>query len=309
MKFGRSYQMTITGQSGKEITVAFPTTIDFTITHNIWASANHAEFSLYNLSATNRYEIYFNQYLKARPYPATLKAGYISQQGAGFFGSPNELPIVFKGYSNVAYTERSGPDLVTRINALDNGDITSDKPPAFLDGKTNSYTALKGTDFVSMVKGLMRKLVNVAVGDVVINPTQMPLPLTKDRPFIGSVWDQLQILAKDAGGADVFIENGVCNMLSQNSFLPLSNNLGTLESETGLLGIPKFTGATCLVSCIFEPSLRIGASIKLKSSVTPWVDGPYKIVAYTHRGTISGIQSGDLISDITLASQYTTLNG
>lgn len=303
MKFGRSYEMMVTGVSGNPIYLAFPLTLEFSITHNIWATANAADFSLYNLSASHRREIYFNQYLKPQPYKIELNAGYVSQISSGFRGIPSSLPRIFNGYANIAYTEKSNSDLITRINALDNGDITSGKPAGYFDGTVEAgYTAPVGTTFKNMVKTVMRKLTNVTVGQILIDSAQLPGPISgKPRPFIGTAWEILQELASSAGGADVFIENGVCHMLSQNKTLG-SNNLGVLQSSTGLLGIPRYTGATVMCSCIFEPSLEIGKSIELKSQGNPLANGLKKIVGYTHRGTISGVVSGEVVSDIVLSS-------
>lgn len=324
MKFGRSYLMTLTGKSGREIAISFPTTMTFDITHNIFAAANVANFSFFNLSASNRSEISFNQFLKAQPYPMTLRAGYISQVSAGLNGVPAALPIIFKGFANVAYTEKNGSDLVTRINAFDNGDIASDLPSIYFN-EANAYTAPQGTLFVDMVQAVMERLKpnGVEPGKIIIAASQLPGPvgglppllLGPPRVFNGRVWKNLEQLASEAKGAHVYIENGKCNMIGQNDTIPGESSLGTIKSETGLLGIPKYTGATILCSCIFEPSLIIGAPIQLDSttfrgsgsSPAQAPNGPCKIVAYTHRGTISGVESGELVSDITLMQLSTPL--
>lgn len=318
MKFGRSYLMTVTGKTPglPPITIGFPTTLELNITHNIFSASNVADFSLYNLSTSNRSEISFNQFLKPQPYPVILRAGYISQQG-GLIGSPASLPIVFNGYANIAYSERNGSDLVTRINAFDNGDIASNLPPVYFNA-SNSYTAPKGTLFVDMVTQVMSRLIpnGIRPGSIIVDPSQLPGPLLARRTFNGRVWTQLEQLASEIGkgsGGKVYIENGICNMLGQKDTIPSISSLGTLSSSTGLLGIPKYTGATILCSCIFEPSLIIGAIINLDSSSfapsnnlgSP--NGPCKVVAYTHRGVISGVQSGELISDITLMQISTPL--
>lgn len=314
MKFGRSYYMTVTGKSGAKIAIGFPTTLELNISHNIFSASNVADFSLYNLSAGHRSEISFNQFLKPQPYPITLHAGYISQQG-GLNSSPKSLPIVFKGYANIAYTERNGSDLITRINAFDNGDIASDLPPIYFN-QANSYTADIGTSFEDMVGAVMKRLIpnGVQPGKIFIDKSQIPPKLTARRIFNGRVWTELEKLASEIGkgaGGKVYIENGVCNMLGQKDTLP-ATSLGTLESSTGLLGIPKYTGATIICSSIFEPALSIGATINLKSSSitaqgSTGPNGPCKIVAYTHHGVISGVESGQLISDITLMQISTPL--
>ena len=278
MKFGRSYEMLIDGNYGAssapaaKIDIGFPTTIDFSITHNIFASANAADFSLYNLSATNRSLIAYNQFLKSKAYGVTLYAGY--------------------------------------INALDNGDITTGQPAGFF-GPTNAYTAPKDELFVNKVAALVKRLTGgVKFGAVIVD--KLPDPLPRKQPFNGCVWTELQKLADSipGGGGHVFIENNVCYMLGQNNVIPdAANNLGTLSSDTGLLGTPRFTGATIMVSCIFEPLLRIGATIQLLSKTNTNANGPCKIVAYTHHGQISAVQSGKLISDITLMQLGTPIGG
>lgn len=308
-KFGRTYQMSILGLSNIPITVGFPTTLEFSVTHNIFAASNVGDFSLYNLNATNRSEISYSTYLKSQQYPVILKAGYLSQQPAGLQGTPSSLPVIFNGYANVAYTERSGSDLITRINAFDNGDITGNVSPIYFN-ETNAYTAPIGTPFLVMVQQVMVRLLpsGVRTGQVFINPRQIPSVVSgKPRTFTGRVWENLEQLASEAAGAHVYIENGVCNMLGSNDVLPIANSLGVLTSSTGLLGVPRYTDSNIYCSMIFEPSLTIGAKIDLESTYTPAANGLCKIVAYTHHGTISGIESGNLYSDLTLMKLSTPL--
>lgn len=306
MKFGRSYHMAIEGRSSEPgfpnfVSFGFPLTLEFNVVHNIFASANVGDFSIFNLSARNRSEITFNQFLKPQAYSVQLRAGYISQQPAGQ-DSPTTLPVIFQGFANVAYTERSGVDLVTRVNALDNGDITTGQPPGYLDGtSTGEYIAPKGASFQQIFTALASKLTGgVQVGKVNVDPDQIPKRLTRPKSYIGTVWEQLQALAAEAAGAKVYIESGVCNILGQNSFL--SNSfLGDLDAKSGLLGVPRYTGYTVMCSCIFEPRLKIGSVIGLNSTQNKSVNNDlYKVIGYTHRGKISAVESGELISDITL---------
>lgn len=314
-KFGRTYQLQVAGKSStpfipNTITAAFPTTLEFDVTHNIFAAANVGNFALYNLSATNRSEISFSTYLKPQPYFVVLRAGYISQQPLGLKGNVSSLPIVFNGFANVAYTERQGQDLITRINALDNGDFASNARPPIVFNDENAYTAPIGTPFVVMVRAVMQRLVpnGIQVGHVFIDARQDPGEVKGvPRVFSGRVWEQLEVLAREAAGAHVYVENGVCNMLGQNEVLPNTNSLGILQSSTGLLNIPKYTDSTILCSMVFEPSLTIGAQIELNSTYTPQANGLCKIVAYTHHGVISGVESGTLTTDVTLMRLNTPL--
>lgn len=306
MKFGRTYQMLVTGFSDSPATpsklvIDYPLTLEFNVSHHIFASANTANFSIYNLNKTKRSEIAFNQFLKKRAYPVILSAGYISQQAAGEEGTVSSLPIIFNGFANIAYTERSGPDLITRINAIDNGDVTSEEPATSFPGAPNQCVIPAGTPFIERVKKIMSFLKpRVKTGFIKLNSVQLPEPLTRDEPCSGSVWSKLQSVVNGVSGAYLYIENGECNILGQNDVIPETENLGVLNSATGLIDIPKYIDSTIMCSCIFEPALKIGKLIEINSTLNSRVNSLCKIIAYTHHGVISGSKSGDAISDITL---------
>lgn len=312
MKFGRSYQMAVAGNYGTafgpDVMVQFPTTLELEVTHHIFASANSATFSLYNLSETNQGLISFNQFLKPHAARLMLNAGYISQVALGLAGAPSQLPVIFDGFVNIAYTERRGPDLVTQINAFDNGDISTGGPAAYFDFK-NAYTAPQGATVFTIFPELVRRLSGgVKVGAISLAGSNIPDPLARPWTFNGSVWKALENLSNTIPGSHVYIEHNKCYLLGQNATLPqTSNTLVTIESETGLLGIPRYTGPTIMVTTIFEPSLHVGSQVELKSGVNKRANGPCKIVAYTHRGTISGVKSGELYSDITLLQLSTKI--
>lgn len=309
-KFSRSYHLTITGKSGKEIVITYPITIDFNISHHLFAAANAAEINLYGLSEYNRSEISFNQIAKAGVYPIILRAGYLSQIGGG---SPIGLPVIFTGYAHVAYTERQGTDLVTRINAFDMADLSKPNPQAYF-GPGDDVHVFPGTPWKQQVRQAMGALYPIKPGEINVIDIQLPVNNKKAYTFTGRVWTVLMKLASEIGrgsGGMVYVENGVVNVLGQTSTLSQVNSLGTLQSDSGLLGIPRYTGMEIMCSSIFEPALKIGAQIRLKSKYSPTgapssssytlsADSVCKIVAYTHHGVISGAVSGSLVSDITL---------
>lgn len=309
MKLQRTYQMMVTGRSGLPVYVRYPLTLSFSVTKHIFSGSSSANFSLYNLNKANRNEILFDEATKERGYPITLNAGYDSNDVSGpaivtstVAGSPgaraaiSSLPQIFNGFVKVAYTERSGGDLITRINALVTGDITSEKPTAYFP---SNFVIKAGTSFVGTVKTLMRLLGSVSPGEVVVTPT--PAVATRDRVFTGMVWNALQELTPPGG--NVFIENGRCNMLGQKDTMPGSNNLAVLKSSTGLLNIPKYNGYTVECSCVFEPSIAIGNRITLQSDFLTEVNKHvYKVREFTHRGTISGSESGEAVTEMSLYS-------
>ena len=246
MKFGRSYELHIQGNygsvgvvlpqgaplPGKSIVIGFPTTIEMNITHHLFASANACEISLYGLSETNRQLIAYNQFVKSQQYRMSLYAGYVSQQPGGLLvGAPSSLPGIFDGFANVAYTERQGPELVTRINAFDNGDLSTGQPSAFFD-ENNPYTAQPADIFAKTVKDLVHRLSGgVKFGGVYVDPAQLPLKLARPYTFNGNVWAALQKLANSirGGGGRVYITNNTCYMVGQDLTIPMSGALPTVR--------------------------------------------------------------------------------
>lgn len=306
MKFGRSYQLTATGISGASIGIGFPTTIDFTVTHNLQASANSIQMSLYGLSYTNRSELTLNQYNLAQLYPITLRAGYVSQQPLGLRSSTNSLPTIFDGFAHTAYTERNGAEMITRISGIDNGDLVTGQPAGTFDGGSNSCVIPVGTPLVDAITLMVPHL----TGNVGFNPKNFKITPPAKSPVVGApmtcigpVWNSIQDLISSSlpVGTHVYVDSNQLYVVGQNDTLS-PNNLGVLSASSGLLGIPKYTGSTIMCSCIFEPALKIGSYITLDSRSNKAANGLRKIVAYTHHGTISGAESGELTSDIELQS-------
>lgn len=291
--------MMATGKSGIPVYIRYPLTLEFEISSHYFAAGNKAEFTIFNLNKGNRDALLIDYWMKTLDgFPITLNAGYRSQQSTQLVvgDTPNQssLPQIFSGFINEAYTTRVGSDLLTRIDAVDNGNIASELPPADFPP---TFSVAANEPFADMVKRMMALLVNVKVGEVLVTPARKPY-VTKAWTPVGKVWDVLQTVTPP--GANLFIFNGTCHMLGQNDTLPVENGLRELSVETGLLNIPKYTGNGVVCTCIFEPTLAIGREINLKSEHSKAMNGKYKIVQYDHSGTISGATSGDATSTITL---------
>lgn len=279
VKFGRIYELVVQGQT-IEHTLKFPLTCKFNIERKNFSMANSASFTIYGLSLSSRKDIYYDTYFKKKLVPITFKAGFMSQPS---------LPTIFKGNVTAAYTSREGPELVTHITALDGG--------FGIDTSMISQTIEPPWRFTQTIKRVMSKLDGVEVGQVLIGPE--PKPSESSVTFNGKVWDVLKQYVPEDGS--LFIDNGVVNMLGQNITLP-SPGIRELSSETGLLNIPKKFGYQVDCDCLFEPQFTIGQSLNLKSSLAPWVNGPYKVIGLHHSGTISGVESGDARTGLSLLS-------
>ena len=312
IKFNLSYQLTMTPNdylvnspspvTFAPITVNFPTTLDIDVDHTIEAQANVCDISVYGLGLAHRRKTLYNQQRLPGLFPIALHAGYVSESVSGINTPNSALPLIFSGYARYGFTERVRSDLVTRINAMDSGNTQSDDYPAFIGGSPdNNYSAPVGTAFPDICRSIMGFLApNVTVGNVLIETPLMPPAVQgKPRVFAGDAWGVLRDLAYEAG-SKLFIENGNCSILSQNSIVPSIGPSLTVSADTGLLDVPKYEGYNLKCSMIFEPRFRIGTMVKVQSEVTPWIAGNYKVNQYAHHGRISGVDASGLITDVTL---------
>jgi len=293
MKFGRAYHLQVQGQDLPHI-IEYPLTCVFNITRTEFASLNIGRFSLYGLSEVRRKDIYFDRNtLQAFNAPITFRAGYTSQNSGAQAGDFTSLPLVFSGSVKMAYTERNGPELITHIEAFDGGYGAVHSPVII------PYNP--GTTYIAGMQSVMKTMLpSVKPGQIVITKN-MPPPMTDAGAFNGgSAMDVLQKYLPD--GATAFIDMNTVHILGQNDTLTAPAAVSELSSRTGLLGVPKRQFYKVESSMIFEPSIVIGQSINLISTLAPWVNGIYKVTGFSHHGTISGAECANAITDLTLLS-------
>lgn len=282
MKFGRTYKMSIQGQYFTW-EPKFPTTLEFDVNRSTFASANKATFTLYNLQQAARRDIYFDRFVQNERRKVILQAGYV--------GSP-VLPVIFQGDMRVAWTERRGVDWVTNIECFDGGF-------AF-------YNALAGLSLPpgytmkSAAAAIVRKMEPYGVTLGKVSEIELPNQQT-GIVFPGNAWDELQKLVPGPG--QVFVDNGVCNILNPQDFLQ-TPTIPIISPQSGLVGTPRKQGNLIDTLSIFDPQYIIGQLAELKSSET-WLNSPrLKVVGLHHYGRISGVESGDLMTGLQLFSGY-----
>lgn len=286
MKFGRTYELRISGKNA-EHTFRFPTTLKFDIERNIFSSVNEGKFTIVNVNDAARKDIYLDRSLGYAEYlPVQLSAGYVSQP---------TVPIIFRGNVKVAYSERQGSDILTQISAFDGGF-------AVANGFA-SFTRPKGWNFVQVVTDIIKTMPHVSPGTI----TPQVVDNTRNKVINGASWAQLQAMAAPTG-AQLFIDNEVVNLLSQKGAITDQSGIPTIQSSTGLLNIPRKIGNNILVTMILEPRIRIGNIVQLNSLLNSSVNGQYKIIGFHHYGTISGVDSGEAFTDLTLLDQKAPVN-
>lgn len=256
------------------VEVAFPLTISFRIVRNINADANSASFTIYNLAEDTRRKIFLDRYKTMYYKGIEFRAGY---------GETKEtLPLIFKGNVQQAFSRRNGVDYLTEIDAFDGGF-------AFVNGNTNRNFA-EGTPDKQIIETLIKDLPGVSKGAI----GNFDYKLLKGNAFNGSTIDLINQVTEQHFFID--LEKAYC--LRDDEVL--NGNLTVINSATGLLGSPLREESFLTFDMIFEPRLNIGQYVKLESETEKFFNGTYKVLGLEHTGTISGAQSGECKTKVSL---------
>ena len=275
-KFQCHYKLTVqwTDEKGvkQQAIVTDPVSISFNISKALFQSVNTASITVINLDGETRNMLYQDRLLfdKSKTKMLTLEAGY-----------GDSLTLVCMGYIQQCYSERVGTEFITRIDVLD---------PDILSQYT-SVTFAAGTTFYEAFQYLAAQMPNLKIGEYGGIEGEFGTTTT----FSGNTF---YLMDKVTGG-HVFVDNGKLNVLSNKTTLS-DYGVYLIESETGLLGTPKRYDAILEINMIFEPSLRIGQMVEIKSDTQSQFNGQYKINGITHNCTISGATDGTRTTTIQL---------
>lgn len=267
----------------KTIEIKNPITCYLNISIDSAGSANMGVFQFINLSPEVRANLWQDVYsVGDKRISLTFQAGY---------GYPDEgadkyiLPMVFFGEVKECTSTKDGKstEWVTNVQAFEGGYF-------YEYGFCNS-TLVKGTEFIDLVNHLLESDNNTQIGSI----TPDIKPLARNKTFIGQTMD---LLGREYGGYEVFIDKGKLNVLDANDVLP--SELLALTAESGLLGSPKRSSTQVIVDLLFEPQVRCGQEISLKSDSLPQFNQAYKVMSVKHSGVISERESGNLYTTLAL---------
>lgn len=268
-KFGRSYILDVKLLDGTTLTIKPPFTIEFDIMRRTLSSANNSVIKIYNLSELNRSNLQKNIWNFGALRPILLRAGY-----------GTNLPIIFKGTIQRAFSVRQGVNFITQIEAFDAGFD-------YVNSKVNkSFPA--GVTYSFIIKSLIESFTDVELGFI----GDYPSVTTRGSSYVGNIGDILKNLS-DGG---FFIDNGIANVIHDNE--SLQGELELIDSANGLLGTPRLEENNLIFDMVFEPRVKLGQKITLKSSTAKNFNGVYKVVSVQHRGTISESICGEVITSI-----------
>lgn len=255
-----------------------PFTIEFDVSRSTYSSASYGQIRIYNLSKKSRNTIFKPQFDWGSLRQVQLQAGY-----------GDNLSIILNANIREAWSVREGVDFITEIEAQDGGF-------AFVNAQS-SQVFQAGTPYGAVLQSLMKDLPGVSPGKV----GNYPGTLQSARSFSGNT---AKILRELAGGG-FFIDNGVANCLGYSEVL--LGSIDQIDTDSGLLGTPTIEGGIyVVVNMLFEPQIVMGQAIKLNSNTFNYLPGTnpntvYKVVGIQHKGTISPVVCGEVITTLKLA--------
>lgn len=277
-KFDCKYKLMINwidenGEPKQEI-VKNPITIEFDITKTT-QSENNTRITVYNLDGATREAIYQDKLLlDTNPYIkwVTLEAGY-----------GDRLTLVSWGYIQECHSYRSGVDFLTVIDVTDPDILT----------EYCGVTFKEGTTFKEAYDYLVSRLPNLKIGETGVLEGAFQVPTV----FDGNTF----VLINRLTGGHTFIDNGVIHTLNDNETIS-DYGCYLIAADTGLLETPKRYDHILEISMLFEPTIKIGQLVEIKSDTQSRFNGQYKTLGINHSCIISGSEAGARIT--TLQLQY-----
>ena len=281
-KFQRNYRLEVETNNptaspvplpATTLVFTLPLTIQFDVVRNVLSSANNSVIRIWNLSENHRNQIRKNINNVGDVRKIRLFGGY-----------GQNLSMLFSGYILEAFSVREGVDFITEITSFDFSFINSNTAQSFP----------KETERTEIAKSIAKNLEGTTIG-AVGNTFTGTIP--RGNSYSGSAVD----LLRDLSGGGFYIENGKVYLLSQ--YEVLDSNI-VIDASVGLLNTPMLQDSILRFSMLLEPRLRCSLKISLKSSSEPILNGDYKIVSLTHRGTISDAVCGEAITEVGLLAPF-----
>lgn len=263
IKFQRSYRIEITLDEGDDpIVILPPLTIRFTVKRRWQASLNQMTLDIYNLSGKVRDLIFQEFFNNERRKRIRLYAGY------------DTLSLLFEGDIFEAYSHREGTEIVTTITTR-SGDWDLNNTFTW-ESLRKGQTVGKVLDFLIsqfkyVEKGAIGEWTDVLERPVILN---------------GNTYDLIRQYSND----QVFIDNNKVYVLKR--YEVLEGGYPVIDKNTGILSTPRRDGGFVTVQTLFEPRLRVGQRVELKSDIMPIYDASYQLVGLQHQGTISEAVGG-----------------
>lgn len=282
MAYNRIYRLVITpvnldgSVKGKSIVVTSPITTRFNIQRMPFAGACQATFDVYNLNQDTREKLFLDYYDFENIREIRMEAGYEN----------GKFDLIYRGRIMLSKPQKSRTDVFMHIESISG--------LSALDSML--HVTVKEGETLQSVSG---RIINYIPG---VQQGEISLPdYTFQRPvaLIGNGLAVLKKYTKD----NVFIDLDQIVVIDKDEVI--QGDVRIISDETGLLGVPERQRTSITVNCVFEPRIKVGQGLEIKSRIAPQFDGQYKVWGVSHSGVIGGTQGGECITTIQL---WTGLN-
>ena len=290
LKFGRNYRIkfkigTVERLTyvnwQEEIVIEYPLTVSFNISRGRNQIVNNASIQLINLSESTRTKLYkdindFTKYIWVELY-------------AGYGEDKESLPLCFAGevWSCESFKEGGSTEFVT--------DLTCMSGIYGMNYCLTNATYAKGTKPEDVIKAICSDFVNLKLKGISQEVLDELHPTSRDFAMCGRTID---ILKAYVGGENVVVDNGYIYIAKPNDVIP--SELMTLNVDSGLIGTPRRKDTCLHCDLIFEPRVQEIQKITLESKTIPFLNGTYRVNAFSHSGIISGAVCGSCITKLSL---------
>jgi len=286
-KFLRNYRLkaeigTLKGgvkHISEEIVISYPLTINFSITRSEFAQASTASFEIINLKEATRAKLYKDRQDTEKYILIKFYAGYGEDE--------KKLPMCFCGDVLDCYSYKDGgtTEFKTEITTMSGGINRTEF--------SSNFEMTAGTPPLLIIQKLANDM-HVEIGAISSTILDKLTKSSRAVPFSGNSYE---ILSNYVGG-HMFIDNNRLYILDKDD-VRLDGVL-TLNVDTGLVGTPKRRDAVLEASLVFEPNIELCQLLYLTSLTAPYMNGQYKVIGFSHNGTISGTIGGQCISSVYL---------
>lgn len=168
------------------------------------------------------------------------------------------MSMVFGGVIYTAFVDGSNmPQTCFRVAA---------NPGAFAAIEPVPPISIRGSaDVAGMMRGLATQMGFGFENAGVVAKLSSPY-------YAGTAWSQMLQIARDAG-IEAIVEKNVLAVIAPSSYR--EGDVALISAETGMVGYPSFNQADIIVRSLFNPSVKYGGLIEVRSDLTP-ANGQWK---------------------------------
>ena len=282
MAYNRIYRLIVTpvdlygNAKGNSIVITSPITLRFNVQRMPFAGSCQATFDVYNLSPSTRKELFLDYYDFENIREIRLEAGYENER----------YDLIYRGRIMISKPQKTRTDVIMHIEAISGLSI--------LDSMLH-LTVKEGETLQDVSGRIIKEIPGVQQGEISLPD----YTFTKPVSLIGNGLALLKKYTKD----NVFVDLDTIVIIDKDEVI--EGDVRVIDDETGLLGVPERERTSITVRCVFEPRIKVGQGLEIKSKIADEFNGQYKVWGVSHSGIIGGTQGGECITTIQL---WTGLN-